>query len=96
MKTYRGVCMYMEDHMNTNEKRLWRVSYFYLASGMEGEADVRDYGLVAANSADEAIELIVNQEYPEELRDPHKIFLDIKDIGKERSRNFFRGCLSAK
>jgi len=32
----------------------YHVTYFYLATGMEGQADIRDYGIVHAESADEA------------------------------------------
>jgi hypothetical protein len=32
----------------------YHVTYFYLATGMEGHADTRDYGIFYANSEDEA------------------------------------------
>ena len=43
----------------------WRITYFfYLATGMEGKPDVRDYGIVEANSAFEACVKSAKQHNP--------------------------------
>ena len=39
----------------------YHVTYYYLATGMEGYPDMRDYGEVHANSAQEAINKIGRQ-----------------------------------
>jgi hypothetical protein len=63
----------------------WRVKYYYSASGMEGRADEKDFGIVEAPSADEARNKVVLQEYP----------VDIMYGANNQSstREFFRGCL---
>jgi hypothetical protein len=33
----------------------YRVTYYYLATGMEGRADTADYGIIEANTSEEAI-----------------------------------------
>lgn len=38
--------------------KLYHVTYYYLASGMEGHADTADYGLVEADSPKEACEKV--------------------------------------
>ncbi len=58
----------------------WRVAYFYLATGMEGRADRRDYGVVSAATDKEAIQIVVNRECRGE---------------DQATRDWFRGCLSA-
>jgi hypothetical protein len=40
---------------------LYHVTYYYLATGMEGHADTRDYGLYDAKSEDEAKEKAIDQ-----------------------------------
>ena len=37
----------------------YHVTYYYLATGMEGRADTADYGLVEAASAQEAIKKVM-------------------------------------
>lgn len=39
----------------------YHVTFFYLATGMEGHADTRDYGIFYANSEDEAKDKAINQ-----------------------------------
>ncbi len=58
----------------------WKMTYYYLATGMEGHADIRDYGIVEAKSSDEACEICAKQ------RNPGRPDLERWDIG----------CLSAK
>lgn len=36
----------------------YHVTYYYLATGMEGRADTYDYGVVYANSKEEAIKKV--------------------------------------
>jgi hypothetical protein len=40
---------------------LYRVTYYYLATGMEGHADVSDYGYVEAESEDAACRVVARQ-----------------------------------
>ena len=42
----------------------YHVTYYYLATGMEGHADTADYGHVQANSADEAKRIVGKRNYP--------------------------------
>ena len=39
----------------------FHVTYYYLATGMEGRADSRDYGIVEAESADEAKDIVARR-----------------------------------
>ena len=65
----------------------FRVKYFYLATGMEGRADERDYGIVEADDATGAIEQIVLRELPtDEMYGPNNTY---------STRDFMRKCLSA-
>lgn len=41
--------------------RRYHVTYFYLASGMDGRADTRDYGVVTARNEHEARRKIAEQ-----------------------------------
>lgn len=66
----------------------YNVKYFYLASGMEGHADKRDYGLREAATPEAAIETVVMEEYPvDKMYGPNNTY---------SSRDFFRGCLTAE
>lgn len=38
----------------------WHVTYYYLATGMEGVAATKDYGIVEAETEEEAIAKIAN------------------------------------
>ena len=58
----------------------YRVTYYYLATGMEGNADTHDYGIYEAESEQEAREVVAIQKFPND----------------EGDRNFFIGCLSAE
>lgn len=40
----------------------YRVTYFYLATGMEGIADTRDYGTVEASNPEEARRKVADKE----------------------------------
>ena len=42
----------------------YHVTYFYLATGMEGNPDTKDHGYVEANSSDEAIRIVGKRNYP--------------------------------
>lgn len=66
--------------LGDENKKLFHVTYFYLATGMEGKADARDLGIVESFSPEEAIAKIAKQEYP------------TSEIG----RRWFKGCLTAK
>lgn len=66
----------------------FHVTYYYLATGMEGRANERDYGIVAAPTANEAIEQIIDQEYPkDEMYGPNDSY---------STRDWMRSCLRAK
>lgn len=65
----------------------YRVTYSYLATGMEGHADNRDYGIVEASSADEAKGTVAKQEFP------HDTFYGPNNAYS--TREFFLGCLDA-
>ncbi len=41
--------------------KTYKVTYYYLATGMEGNADIRDMGLVKAKSAEEARLIIASK-----------------------------------
>ena len=43
----------------------YHVEYSYLATGMEGRADYRDYGIVSANSSKEAIRIVAERVNPD-------------------------------
>lgn len=59
----------------------YEVTYFYLATGMEGVADTRTYGVFKADDPMEAIELAVNLNHPG---------------SSERDKHWIKGCLSAR
>lgn len=60
----------------------YKVRYYYLATGMEGRADERDYGVIEANCADDAKNIVAVNIYPK-FEDKH-------------NRDWFRGCLIAE
>ena len=65
----------------------YRVKYFYLATGMEGHADTKDYGVFDAETASEACDKAALAEYPvDKMYGPNNSY---------SSRAFVRGCLSA-
>lgn len=63
------------------EPREYHVTYYYLATGMEGHADMRDYGRYKARSKSEAIELAIENKLSRET---------------EEVKHFVRSCLSAR
>ena len=66
---------------------MFRVKYFYLATGMEGLADERDYGTFEAEDAKAAVEKALAHKHPKD-----------KMYGPKNSystNDFIRGCLSA-
>lgn len=66
----------------------YEVTYSYLATGMEGKADNKNYGVWYAATPDEALEKVVLQEYPKDVMyGPNNIY---------SGRDFFRGFLSAR
>ena len=66
----------------------YRVTYFYLATGMEGMADEEDYGIVEADSGDEAVNKVVLKKFPTDIMyGPNNTY---------STRDFFKGCLSTK
>lgn len=58
----------------------FHVTYYYLATGMEGHADERDYGMVDAATADEAKTKVADHQCK----------------GDSDTRSFFIGCLRAE
>ena len=69
---------------------IYHVTYFYLATGMEGVADVEDYGIWEADSPEEAVEKAAWDEYPE---GKDKMY---GPDNKYSTRDWVLGCLSAK
>lgn len=47
---------------------LYEVSYYYLATGMDGIADTKDFGVIEASSEFEAKEVVVNKYDTKRLR----------------------------
>ena len=65
----------------------FHVTYSYCASGMEGRRDEKDYGIIEAETADEAREKVVTDEYPADVMyGPNNTY---------SSREFLRGCVRA-
>lgn len=59
----------------------FHVKYYYLASGMGGRADKKDYGIIYADSGEEAINKVIEQYWP----------------GNDTyTKEWIRGCLSAE
>lgn len=48
--------VYTDDEPTTTKK--YHVTYYYLATGMEGHADTQDFGIIEANSELEALEYV--------------------------------------
>lgn len=61
--------------------KTYHVTYFYLATGMEGRPDIKDYGFIQADSADVAKERAARRRHPKM---------------SERDINWTIGCLTAK
>lgn len=59
----------------------FHVTYFYLASGMEGRADEEDYGEIEAVSPEWAIWKVIEDRYPD---------------ADEATRRFLTGCMTAR
>lgn len=65
----------------------FHVLYYYLATGMEGLADEKDFGAVEASSPKEACKAVALREYPiDKMYGPGDSY---------STREFFLGCLSA-
>ena len=65
----------------------YHVTYYYLATGMEGCADQKDFGIVVAETPDAAKDRVALAEYPTDV---------LYGPGNQWStRAFFRGCLTA-
>lgn len=66
----------------------YRVKYYYSDSGMEGRADEKDYGVWCAETPEEAIDMAIKNEYPEDKVD--------YPGGYRRSLwDWMRGCMTA-
>lgn len=61
--------------------KTWHVTYYYLATGMEGRADTRDYGEVEADSANAAKDKVIQREFPGT---------------SPQNREWIKGCLTAE
>lgn len=68
------------------EQNKYHVTYFYLATGMEGIPDVMDYGIVEANSPEEAKDIVAKAQN-------HKGDMYYTP---EEVEGWFKSCLSAK
>lgn len=66
----------------------YHVTYYYLATGMEGIPYTRDFGIISASSENDAKSKIALLEYPkDEMYGPNNAW---------SSRDFLKGCLTAK
>jgi hypothetical protein len=66
----------------------YTVTYFYLATGMEGIPDIVDHGIVEANSPEEAKDIVALREFPEDIMyGPNNTY---------STRGWFRTALTAK
>lgn len=61
--------------------RKFHVTYFYLATGMEGREDRKDYGIINADSEDDAKEIAVQLRHPTSSR---------------QDKDWIKGCLTAR
>lgn len=52
------------DRVRKNYLDEYHVTYYYLATGMEGIADIRDYGVISASSPEDACNQIAVREEP--------------------------------
>ena len=59
----------------------WHVTYYYLATGMEGRPDIEDYGIVEAPDSELAKDKAARQRHPNM---------------SERDLDWVCGCLPAK
>jgi len=75
--------------------KIYRVTYYYNAQGMEGRADTQDYGLVSAASKNDAINRIAKQEHPENLE--YQVVGDHYELvdTNKRDRDWLKSCLTA-
>jgi len=65
----------------------YNVTYYYLATGMEGVPDTEDYGIIEAEDAEAAKDKIALHEYSDDIM--------YGPDNKYSTREFFRGCLRA-
>lgn len=64
----------------------YEVTYFYLASGMEGNADTRDYGVIEAETPEQAKEIVIASSFTDEsqsVKEWFRIGLSAKLVGSE-------------
>ncbi len=59
----------------------YHVTYYYLATGMEGHADEQDYGYVEAYSSEEAKDIAAKRRHPRV---------------SQTDLNWIKGCLTAR
>ena len=65
----------------------YHVKSYYCTTGMEGIPEINDYGIIEAESEDEAKDIIVNQEYPEDIK--------YGPDGNRSAQEFFKNFLTA-
>ncbi|MEG9884055.1 MAG: hypothetical protein V6Z86_05475 [Hyphomicrobiales bacterium] len=66
----------------------FRVKYYYLATGMEGIPEEKDFGVVRAENAEQACSIVADREYPTD------VMYGPQDSWSQK--DFFKGCLSAR
>ena len=71
----------MDKHRRKPIMPTYHVTYFYLATGMEGIPDERDYGIIEAESKKAAIDLAVEAQHP---------------TASTSTKDWVKGCLTAK
>lgn len=69
----------------------YHVTYYYLATGMEGIPDQRDYGCVLADSPEDAVDLIIEAEHMEKYREFAKSCLSARKVPTQPTRTKIRG-----
>lgn len=65
--------------------KTYHVTYYYLATGMEGYADTKDHGYILANSSSEAVQLMGKRLYPKSDTRTQTWGLKAKEISVESS-----------
>ncbi len=58
----------------------YSVTYYYLATGMEGFADTRDYGIVEANTPEEAVDKVIPKDKDPETKEFIKGCLTAREL----------------
>lgn len=69
----------------------FHVTYFYLATGMEGIPDTKDYGIIEADSAEDAKTIVTNKAYTDNIE-----YAVLVGYDEKQWKQLHRGCLKAE